>query len=900
VTAAGDQTAILQSKLFRAPLPKDHVLRPHLLERLQLVKQHPLTIVSAPAGYGKSVLLRSWSQQCDCQCAWLSLDEEDNDLALFESYFLAALNSVIPSIGNELIALSGGARLPPPPVFVDRLFDELSLLKDDIVLMIDDYGVVANDDVHEFIAELMNQPHPRLHLVLITRHDPPLPLHEWRARDQLLELRSVDLRFSLEETRAFLQQAIDVPLDEETIVALNAKTEGWAAGLRLAILPFSRIEDFPGHLDKISGSSAHIRDYLASQVLSSLPAETQLFLLQTSILNRLSASLCQAVIMLEGPIINAQSTLLALEAANVFTIPLDDSQQWFRYHHLFGEFLQLRLHEGYSSEVIAALHGRASDWFGENGFIEEALHHAMAAGEMETAVEIVAANRHALSEMESYQRLAHWLNMFPPQIVDGSPDLLLIQARFAQTVRFDVIELNQLVGKIDALLGHLHLEAQRAQHLSAENESFRGVVLFYFDPDLGNSLACFRNALEVMPQQWYVARNYCWIYGAVTLQMMGDSSGAHEWIKRARREDLTATDGPRVRNAIAEAMVHKVSANLTGLIDIAEFMLRNTPERDYWETRGWSNHFLASALYERNDLDSAQRHAQEVFKNRDHHPAANVDNDIILVRILQARGKPTEAREMLEASLDYATQQRSSTFTLLAQSFQVELAVLQGRAHEVTHWAEQAYANLHLVPMHTFYMPELTIPKVLLAAGTPDGRTMAAECLQRLHEHAQSTHNVRVMIEVLALEALLHAADDDEKTALDTLEQSLALARPGGYVRLFVDLGPEMADLLRRKQGREPFAAYIASILQAFGDPSDHAAQPDERKQLMEPLTDREAEILQLLAKRYSNKEIAAELVISPATVKGHTINLYQKLSVHNRRDAVSVARALRLIPSPN
>jgi LuxR family maltose regulon positive regulatory protein len=380
--------------------------------------------------------------------------------------------------------------------------------------------------------------------------------------------------------------------------------------------------------------------------------------------------------------------------------------------------------------------------------------------------------------------------------------------------------------------------------------------------------------------------------------MMGDFGGAYEWIERARREDLTATDEPRVRNTLAEAIVHRVSANLTSLKDVSEFMLRNTLERDYWETRGWSNHMLASVYYERNDLDSAQRHAQEVFNNRDHHPTANVDNDIILVKIHQARGKPNEAGEMLKASLDYATDQRSPTFTLMAQSFQVELAVMQGRAHEVTHWAEQAYANLRLAPMHTFYIPQLTIPKVLLAAGTPGGRKMAADCLQRIHEYAESTHNVRVMIEVLALEALLHAANNDEKAALATLEQSLALARPGGFIRLYADIGPDMADLLRRMQYQEPFVEYIASILQAFAYASDHAAQPEGKKQLMEPLTDREAEILELLAKRYSNKEIAAELVISPATVKGHTINLYKKLSVHKRRDAVWAARALGLIPS--
>jgi len=335
VTAASDQKSILKTKLFRVPISEDHVHRPHLLERLEQVKRHPLTVVSAPAGYGKSVLLSCWSQRCDCHSAWLSLDEEDNDLGLFESYFLAALNRVIPSFGNELMDIVEGARLPPAPVFVPMLFDELSLLEEDIVFMIDDYGVIANDDVHGLIAELMNHPHPRLHLVLGTRYDPPLPLNEWRARDQLLEIRSVDLRFSLGETRAFLERATEVPLDEETIAALHNKIEGWVTGLRLAALSISRVEDYRGYVDDLSGSSEYISDYLFSQVLDKLPSETQRFLLQTSILNRLSPSLCHSVVIPDSSVGETQALLQELVEANIFTIPLDSWHLWFRYHHLF-------------------------------------------------------------------------------------------------------------------------------------------------------------------------------------------------------------------------------------------------------------------------------------------------------------------------------------------------------------------------------------------------------------------------------------------------------------------------------------------------------------------------------------------------------------------------------------
>ena len=259
---------------------------------------------------------------------------------------------------------------------------------------------------------------------------------------------------------------------------------------------------------------------------------------------------------------------------------------------------------------------------------------------------------------------------------------------------------------------------------------------------------------------------------------------------------------------------------------------------------------------------------------------------------------PIKNKTDIHLAIDYAIEQRSPTFTLLAQSFQAELALMQGQAHELSSWAEQAYANLHLAPMHTFYMPELTIPKVLLALGTPGSRKTAAECLQRIHQHAESTHNVRVLIEVLALEALLQAANNNEKAALAALEESLGLALPGGYIRLYVDLGPGMAKLLARIKNQEPYADYIVSILQAFPDALDHAAQTDEVKLLTEELTDREMEILGLLAKRYSNKEIAAELFISPSTVKRHTVNLYGKLSVHDRREAVNTAREIGLIPN--
>ena len=898
MAATGALPSILQTKLFRPPLIEDYVPRPQLRERLEQVGRCPLTLVCAPAGYGKSVLMSAWLEQCGCHGAWLSVDENDNDLAFFVSYVLAALRGEIPSFGEELVAMLDGASLPPTPVLVEVLFNELSQLESDIFLVIDDYDVITNNAVHEFITELMRHPHPRLHLVLGMRHEPPLPINEWRTRIQLVEIRSADLRFSIEETASFIRLALDEQISDETIVVLYRKIEGWVAGLRLVVLSFSRIEGFRRHVEALGGNNVYIKNYLASQVLSRLPAEKQLFLLMTSILDRLSASLCQAVIMLEDPIINTQATLLELEAANVFIIPLDDSQQWYRYHHLFDEFLQMRLHEGYSSEIVAELNGRASAWFAEHGFIEEALKHALAAGNMEAAVQLVAANRMELLNLDHYQRLTHWLHMFPERVIDESPDLLLIQARFAQIQRFDMTEVSHLVEKVDSLVHNLQLESKRAQRLLAENDTLR-CAKQYFSLDAQSSLAGCRKVLEVLPIEFYSLRSYCWIYGAVALQMMGDPSGAYEWIERGRREDLMKSGGPQARNSAAAGFVSWIAADLTQMQSAGEIMLRILSDRKLWHTRGWAHYFLACVHYHRNDLDNALHHAQQTFDHRYLNQAsASVYSAFILTLIQQARGNPDEALEMLALVSDYAVEICSPTLTLMVQHFDAELAVMQGRAREVNQWAKQTYAQLQLTAMPFFYAPPLTIPKVLLAEGTPDGQAMAGECLQRLHEFAESTHNVRVMIEVLALKALLLTNNNDEEAALATLGESLALAKPGGFVRLYVDLGPEMAGLLRRLQNREPIAEFVASILKAFADASNLAAESKGNRQLIEPLTVREAEILELLANRYSNKEIAAELVISPATVNRHTINLYKKLSVHSRREAVLAARALGLIPS--
>ena len=544
MSATSVKTSLLQTKLYRPPVTEDYVPRLRLCAWLEQIVQRPLTLISAPAGYGKTTLLSACLDKSDIQGAWLSLDENDNDLATFVIYFLAAIQGLHPTFGKEMLSMVEGANLPTSRFLAGMFCNEFDKLDEEIVLVLDDYGLINKEEVHQFLSELLHHPHPHFHLVLLTRHDPPLPLSDWRARHQIVEIRSPELRFTLAEATSFLRQAADPQLDDETIAALNMKTEGWAAGLRLAALSFSSSEEFQGHIDELSGSNMYVMDYLLSQVLARLPAETQSFLIQTSILDRLSAPLCQAVIATENRAAAVQTMLQELETANIFIVPLDELRHWFRYHHLFQQFLQMRLNHDYSTAVIAALHERAGAWYTEHGYIERALHHTLAAGDMETAVQLVAANRQELMNQEQYHRLSRWLQLFPQHVIEGSPDMLLLQARFAQIQRQDMNELSQIVDKVDALVNSLHLEPQKAACYLAENGALRSAQQYYaLDPQC--SLKSCQNALEILPQAWYALRSYCWIYGAVALQMMGDLSGAYEWINLGRREDMTVRDEPQ-------------------------------------------------------------------------------------------------------------------------------------------------------------------------------------------------------------------------------------------------------------------------------------------------------------------------------------------------------------------
>lgn len=884
------------TKLVRPPVTDDYVPRLRMRAPLDLIRRRPLALVCAPAGYGKTTSVSAWLETAGLRYAWLSLSESDNDLGEFLTYLLAAMRRPLPDFGAELRSELDRMAAPSVKTFLALFHAALDDLDGEIVVVLDDFHLINNLQILSLVRELMQHPHQALHLVVLSRHDPQLPLSEWRARNRMVDVRSSDLRFSLEETGQLLQANLSDRLDPQKIAVLHRNSEGWAAGLRLAIASMSHSDDFEERLQSFDARNRYVVDYLSDEVLSSLDINLQAFLVQTSILDRMSASLCEAVLPAGPHRVDGRSALVELSRENLFIVSLDDNLEWFRYHHLFGEFLRGRLRRDYTSEQISALHMRASQWFAAAGYTDEAIRHAMAAGEMQAAVDLLSVARHDLLNHEQWRQLLALCSLFPEAVVNASPDLLLIQAWASNAVRFDQQAMRQQTEAIEALIDRLDLEPSRARVLLAENSIFRAIPAYFaICPD--QAIDYIRRGLEGLPQSYYTIRNLGWVYMAMSYQMIGDLDRAREVVRLAEREDFAFPGAPRARNAAGIAFVDWMAADLAAVERAGHYALSVASTRDQANTQDWGHYHVAAVAYQRNDLARALAHAATTFdKGLSSRGLPSFYCGLVLARTYCVLGDDKKVAETMAQVREFALDSRSVTFARLAEAFEVELDVLQGRTGPAARWARKICDEMPLAAMPAIYEPQLTVAKALVAALDPDSPGRVGDCLKRLHNHVEAIHNRRYLIEVLALEALYHNALGDETAATAALQRSLALAEPSGFIRLYVDLGPRMGHLLAGLGGHGRLGAYASLILTAFPAPPTTAQGPSVKAALVEPLTEREREVLSFLARRYSNKEIAQELTISVVTVKRHTINIYQKLNVQSRRDAVREAELLGIL----
>jgi LuxR family maltose regulon positive regulatory protein len=902
-------STLLRTKFYRPSLPSDLVDRPRLIDQLNSDLDRPLTLVTAPAGYGKSVLVSTWLNACELPSAWLSLDETIDDLGVFMAYFVTAIQTVFPSALQRTQALVTAISLPPIGVLAGSLINELDELERDFVMVLEDYHSIHKQEIHDLLTVLLQPPAKHMHLVLITRKDPPLPQSVLLARHQMAEVRLHDLRFAADEVATFMQNALGSPLPDEAIAALAEKTEGWITSLRLAALAVRHSPDADSRIAELQAleRNRNLTDYLMSEVLSQTPPAIEDFLLKTSILDRMCGLLCEAVLGHDDLDRSGETRLEWLEQNNLFTASLDNERRWYRYHQLFRSFLRNRLEQRYDAGQVALLHARAGAWFARQGLLDEALHHALLGHDTPAAVRLMGEQRHALMDAEQWQLHERTFRMFPAEAVAAYPDLMLMAAWRTRLGGADAAQILNLVDRAESLAAPMADQPEHAVHLRGEIDTLRAIVAYETATDPETVIALARRALATTPRAWYYVRSSAWLYMALAYQMTGRLDRAYATVSEGEPEDVAEDGAVRARVAASRCFIEWMAGDLRAMPQGVAHILAVGETHHRLESLGWAHYLFGSVAYQRNDLPAAEAHARSVEEIRYlGRPMAYVQSAFIYASICQARGLAGEARQKLDLAFDFLRETRSEGLLPLAHAFQAELAARQGDLGAAGHWAATAGPHVPLTAMAYFYAPQLALPKILLAQDTPASRAQAAEVLSRLHAFVTSIHNTRFTIEVLALQALLHHAHGNNQIALAALEQAVKLAHPGGFLRVFVDLGPVLADLLGRlaSKGIAGVARdYVGQILHAFAaEPSSPQPQPAQpptaQAGMIEPLTRRELQVLELLAQRMTAQEIAQKLILSDQTVKRHRANIYQKLGVNSRREAVATAVALGVLPA--
>jgi LuxR family transcriptional regulator, maltose regulon positive regulatory protein len=897
-------TPILATKLYIPPPRPKIVLRSCLIERLNegLSVGRRLTLISAPAGFGKTTLVNDWIAASQRPTAWLSLDEGDNDLIRFLAYLVAALQTISANIGAGAMAVLESPHPSSTESLLTTLLNDITTLSVRFMLVLDDYHVIDSQPVEQALTFLLEHLPPQLHLVITTREDPPLPLARLRARDQLTELRAADLRFTLAEAAEFLNQVMGLNLSAEDIAALETRTEGWIAGLQLAAISMREHEDATGFIKSFTGSHHFVLDYLLEEVLHQQPESIQTFLLRTSILGRLCGPLCDAVLL--EPSVSGQVTLEYLEHANLFIIPLDDERRWYRYHPLFAELLQQRLRQsttastGDERDSTAQYHLRASLWFEDHGLELEAFQHATAANDVERAMRLAEGRGIPLHYRGVVGPVLHWLESLPAKELDARPSLWVMYASLLM-LSGQRAGIEQKLQAAEAALTAAALPGaapdDRTHDLFGQIASMRA-LLAVPPRQIETIMVQSRRALELLyPDNLPVRAATTWAQG-YAYYLQGDRAAA----SRAYTEVIS------ISQASGNTMF--ILAATTNLGNLQEednqlYLAAQTYQRVLQLFGDQPHPFgceadlgLARIYYEWNDLAAAEQHGQQSLQL-----ARQVENtgtvaacEVFLARLKLTRGDVASATAILAEADQFV---RQNNFVGLAH----EVAAAQ-----VLAWLRQGnlVAAAHLAQAHDLPISQA---RVRLAQGDTSAALAALEPWRRQVE-AKGWSDER--LKVMVLQAVAHHTCGAKDQAVRVLGDALALAEPGGFVRLFVDEGAPMAQLLSEVAALGIMPDYVGKLLAVFeadaqtglaGRPTSPGKSQDSPdlsrgQPLIEPLSRRELEVLQLIAQGLSNREISERLFLAVNTVKGHNRTIFDKLQAQNRTEAVARARELGLL----
>lgn len=908
---------MLITKIAAPPTRLNLVARSRLYQRLDAALVARLTLVVAPPGWGKTTLLTGWLGDRGPQgrigtIAWVALDERDNDPARFWSYVLGAIDQAYPGVGEHSLAMLRSPTPPPLEVIVGALVQDLATLPRTTlaILVLDDYHAITRDAIHASMTLLLEHQPPQFHLIIAGRNDPPLPLPRLRARDQLVEIRLADLRFTTAEATHFFQETMGMPITSAEVAMIEERTEGWIAAIHLAALWLRNAGDFAALPRSFTGGHRFIVDYLADEVFRRLPSEVQGFLLRTSVLNQLCGALCDAVLDVRA---GGAGMLDELERMNLFILPLDDERRWYRYHRLFGEFLRARLEREYPG-LANELHQRAAGWYAAHGLTVEAVAHALERSDMTQAVDFIEQWARPLLLRGEVGTVNTWLATLPPALVAERPQLCVLSG-WALT----------LTGNFDQVEAKLHLaEAVMAHNAQAylpfdmrnfvsEVAAVRATVAG-MRRDTQQSIRFARQALELLPEDSLLVR-------AIVSLMLGNSAlldGEIGLAKQALEQAVATTRGRDMLlihlfalRQLGELYLH------CGHLHLAErtFQQALATAAIYYPREGLragkpipvagtAYVGLGMVAYERNQLDAAVRFLSDGLELG--RQGANIEiilmGAIYLARVQQAQGHPADAEATLNEAIRAARATHVPRLVDWLYAEQAHLWVMQGRLAEALAWSEatdSAGLPYRLADTPTFLreIDYLALVKIAIVKGEA---AAALPLLAQMMQLAVTQGRHGNQLALLLNEAWAFYTLGRSSEALASLGHALAIAAPEGYLRTFVDMGQPISTLLDLAIRRGIAPDYARSILATCAAPTvTSAPTPTIRTPetiLTDPLSEREIEVLRLVATGLSNQQIADRLVVGLSTVKKHINNIYTKLQVNSRTQAVVRARALGLV----
>lgn len=912
---------ILATKLFVPPAPPQVVNRSRLLRLLTegFAKGHKLTLISAPAGFGKSTLASEWIASCGQPAAWLSLDENDNNPVRFLVYLISAIQKIFPSLGAGLLGVLQAPQTPSIDTVLTALLNEITLLPtgsstglaQNFVLVLDDYHLTDSKPVDEALTFLLEHLPPQMHLVITTREDPSLPIPRFRARNQLTEIRAADLRFTLSEATEFLNQVMSLGLSVEEVAALETRTEGWIAGLQLAALSVKDQEDTHAFIQAFAGDHRYIVDYLVEEVLRRQPELIRSFLLQTSLLERLNGPLCDAVTSQSG----SRARLEQLQRGNLFLIPLDEKREWYRYHHLFADVLRMHL-EAEQPDLVPALHQRASVWYEQNNLTAEAIHHALSGKDFERAARLIEKALAFMRQSRQESMLLGWLKALPEELFQNH---LVLNVNYVGTLMqnglFEGVESRLqdierwLATPENVRIPPVYVDEKDFERLPSSASMYRAAFALA-QGDVIHAIQSARKVLELNPDDDDFPRGAAVSLLGLASWTSGDlETGYQMFAEGMDHLQKVGFISDAIGGSVTLADIRITQGRLREAMSLYErgLLLATKPGAPVLRGAADMHVGLSELAYERNELDSAEQHLlkSKQLGELNGLPKHPYRWRVAMARLFEAQGNLDGALDLLNEAENVYVGDFSPNFRPIA-ALKARVRVKQGELEKALVWARERKLSVEEEPSYLREFEQITLVRILLSRYQGDHSSAdlrdAMGLLEHLLKAAEAGGRAGSVIEILVLQALIHQMQADLPAALSALEHALKLAEPEGYAQIFLAEGANMAKLIREANTRGMMPKYTARLLSAFDDENKGlvvktppSASPISSP-LVEPLSQRELELLRLFKTELSGPEIAQELVVALSTVRTHTKSIYSKLNVNSRRSAVKRAIELGLI----